>query len=127
MVRASINGIEREFSDGITVRAAAHQLGFEIPDLCHDDRLCAAGACRMCLVEVKGASREVPSCTTALADGMDVETDSKPIEDARKWNLRMLAGNYPADAFTAYPDKPFHKLADASYRSGSATRACLRQ
>jgi len=111
MIRATINGIEAAFDEGITILAAARSLGFEIPTLCNDDRLKPVGACRMCLVEIKGRAHETVSCTTALADGMQVETHSAPIEDARKWNLRMLAGNYPADAFTAFPDKPFHSLA----------------
>ena len=111
MIRAKINGIDGEFAEGITVLAAARELGFSIPTLCSDDRLDPVGACRMCLVEIKGRARETVSCTLALEDGMVVDTHSEPVEDARKWNLRMLAGNYPADAFTAYPDKPFHKLA----------------
>ncbi|MBP6003622.1 MAG: formate dehydrogenase subunit alpha [Pyrinomonadaceae bacterium] len=111
MIRAQINGIDGEFAEGITVLAAARELGFSIPTLCSDDRLDPVGACRMCLVEIKGRARETVSCTLALEDGMVVDTHSEPVEDARKWNLRMLAGNYPADAFTKYPDKPFHKLA----------------
>ena len=111
MVQAIINGIHGEFSDGITVLAAARELGFDIPTLCNDNRLKPVGACRMCLVEIKGRAGETVSCTTLLADGMEVETHSEPVETARKWNLRMLAGNYPADAFAVFPDKPFHKLA----------------
>ena len=111
MIRASINGIKAEFGKGTTVLAAARKLGFDIPTLCNDDRLNPVGACRMCLVEIKGSSKETVSCTTPLADGMEVLTHSEPVEDARKWNLRMLAGNYPADAFASYPEKPFHKLA----------------
>lgn len=111
MIRASINGIKAEFGKGTTVLAAARKLGFDIPTLCNDDRLNPVGACRMCLVEIKGSSKETVSCTTPLADGMEVLTHSELVEDARKWNLRMLAGNYPADAFASYPEKPFHKLA----------------
>ncbi len=111
MIRATIDGVEREFSEGITVLAAAREMGCDIPTLCNDDRLDPVGACRMCLVEIKGRAHEAVSCTTLLADGMDVLTNSEPVESARKWNLRMLAGNYPADAFTKFPDKPFHKLA----------------
>lgn len=112
MIRATINGIQATFDDGITVLAAARMLGFEIPTLCNDDRLKPVGACRMCLVEIKGRAHETVSCTTALAEGMEIDTHSAPIEEARKWNLRMLAGNYPAEAYTAYSDKPFHVLAD---------------
>ena len=111
MIRAKINGIEGEFADGISVLEAARQMVLDIPTLCDDKRLNPVGACRMCLVEIKGLAHEIVSCTTLLADGMEVETHTEPVETARKWNLRMLAGNYPADAFVAYPDKPFHKLA----------------
>lgn len=111
MVRAIINGQQGEFSDGITVLAAAKHIGFDIPTLCNDDRLAPVGACRMCLVEIKGRSSEVVSCRTLLSEGMEVETHGTLTETARVWNLRMLAGKYPADAFEAFPDKPFHKLA----------------
>ncbi|MEQ1643013.1 MAG: formate dehydrogenase subunit alpha [Pyrinomonadaceae bacterium] len=111
MIRAIINGQQGEFAEGVTVLAAAKQLGFDIPTLCNDDRLAPVGACRMCLVEVKGSSNEVVSCKTLLSEGMEVETHGTLTETARTWNLRMLAGNYPAEAFEAFPDKPFHKLA----------------
>ncbi|MEP6946058.1 MAG: formate dehydrogenase subunit alpha, partial [Acidobacteriota bacterium] len=111
MIRASINRVEREFADGITILAAARELGVDIPTLCNDDRLDPVGACRMCLVEIKGRTHEAVSCTTALAEGMEVQTHSDPVEEARTWNLRMLARNYPPDAFTAFPNKPFHKMA----------------
>jgi formate dehydrogenase major subunit len=111
MIRAIINGQQGEFAAGVTVLAAAKQLGFDIPTLCNDDRLAPVGACRMCLVEVKGSSSEVVSCKTLLSEGMEVETHGVVTETARIWNLRMLAGNYPAEAFEAFPDKLFHKLA----------------
>ncbi|HRI02689.1 MAG TPA: formate dehydrogenase subunit alpha [Pyrinomonadaceae bacterium] len=111
MIRAKINGIEGEFAEGASVLEAARQMGSDIPTLCDDKRLDPVGACRMCLVEIKGRANATVSCTTILADGMEIETHTEPIESARKWNLRMLARNYPADAFTKYPDKPFHKLA----------------
>lgn len=111
MIRAIINGQQGEFSDGVTVLAAARQLGFDIPTLCNDDRLDPVGACRMCLVAIRGQSNQAISCKTLLADGMHVETHGVSTETARTWNLRMLAGKYPAVAFNSYPDKPFHKIA----------------
>ena len=111
MIRATINGIAAEFDEGSTVLEAARTLGFDIPTLCHDERLTPVGACRMCLVHIDGQSREAVSCATTIANGMVIETHSEPIEQARNWNLRMLAGNYPADAFEKFPDKPFHKIA----------------
>ena len=111
MVRAKINGVQGEFADGISILNAARQMGVDIPTLCEDARLTSVGACRMCLVDVAGTNRETVSCAAQLADGMEVETHSPAVEDARRWNLRMLAKSYPASAFTAYPEKPFHQLA----------------
>lgn len=113
VVRAKINGIESEFADGTSVLTAARELDIEIPTLCNDERLAPVGACRMCLVDVKGRTNPVVSCTTLLADGMEVDTHSESVETARRWNLRMLARDYPAASFAAYPEKPFHKLAKA--------------
>ncbi|MGD9628757.1 MAG: formate dehydrogenase subunit alpha [Pyrinomonadaceae bacterium] len=110
MIRATINGIDAKFPDGVTVLAAARAAGNEIPTLCSDDRLEPIGACRMCLVDIRGAAHETVSCTSPLRDGMVIETHTDKIEAARKWNLRMLARKYPADAFTRFPEKPFHKI-----------------
>jgi predicted molibdopterin-dependent oxidoreductase YjgC len=63
------------------------------------------------LCSVNGVKNPVASCKTEIADGMTIRTNSAELEEARRMNLLMLAQNYPADAFTAFPDKPFHKLA----------------
>lgn len=111
MIRATINGRPMEFEAGITVLAAARAAGIQIPTLCNDDRLKPVGACRTCIVDIHGSSREAVSCSSLLREGMVIETHSDKLEEARTWNLRMLARDYPADAFTLFPDKPFHKLA----------------
>ncbi|MBX3299683.1 MAG: formate dehydrogenase subunit alpha [Acidobacteria bacterium] len=111
MTRAIINGTPSEFPDGITILEAARRCGADIPTLCADDRLKPAGACRLCLVEVAGSARETAACATVLAEGMTVETHSAATEEARKWNLRMLARSYPRKAFEQFPDKPFHRIA----------------
>ena len=111
IVRAVINGTTREFEAGVSILDAARSAGIEIPTLCHDERLKACGACRMCLVEVDGAAPLVASCMNKLADGMRVETHSPKVEKARRMELRMLARNYPRRAFEDFPEKPFHRLA----------------
>jgi formate dehydrogenase major subunit len=111
MVRATINGNTRDFSDGITVLEAAKQCGAEIPTLCNDDRLTPVGACRLCLVDVEGSVRTNVACATKVWDGMSVTTHSDELEAARRWNLKMLARSYPADAFEKFADKQFHRIA----------------
>ena len=111
MLRATINGETRMFPVGLTILQAARECGYDIPTLCDDQRLAPVGACRMCLVDVQGFNREIASCATPLADGMEIETHSRRLESARRWNLQMLARNYPAAAFEEFPEKHFHQLA----------------
>src|SRR5689334_19948295 len=111
MIRATINGVEREFEGEPTILEAAREMGIDIPTLCHDPRIEAAGSCRLCIVEVEGVGREVASCAAKLSEGARVRTHTARIESARRWNLRMLAADYPMAAFREWPDKPFHKLA----------------
>jgi formate dehydrogenase major subunit len=125
MARIKINGSELEVEDGTSILDAARTAGVDIPTLCHDPRLKPSGSCRLCIVEVKGESRDVASCARKVADGMEVATHTPEIEQARAMNLRMLAREYPLDAYKKYPDKPFHCLAakygltDADFRPGN--------
>jgi formate dehydrogenase major subunit len=110
-IQAKFNGTPREFKEGISILDAARESGIEIPTLCHDERLKPCGACRMCLVEVKGASQLLASCMNKLRDGMEIETHSAKTEESRRMDLRMLARQYPREEFLKYPEKPFHRLA----------------
>lgn len=110
MIRAQINGERFEFPDDITILAAARSAGAELPTLCHDERLEPCGACRLCLVHLKGKTQPVASCQTKLVDGMEIETTTPALEKARRTNLLMLARSYPAGAAAAEPEKPFHRL-----------------
>jgi formate dehydrogenase major subunit len=110
MVRAKINGTEYEFEGLPSVLEAARRAGVDIPTLCHDERLKDVGACRLCLVDIKGQPKPVVSCSTHVAEGMEIETHSQRVDTARRWNLRMLARGYPREAFDKFPDKPFHKI-----------------
>lgn len=111
MITVKINGEPYEFSADVSILEACRKIGIDIPVLCHDDRLKPCGACRMCLVKIKGMSHETVSCTNHIADGMEIETHTSAIEDARRMNLRMLARKYPAKALLDFPEKPFHRLA----------------
>jgi formate dehydrogenase major subunit len=111
MVNVSLNGKSLEFPSGTTVLKAARLAGIEIPTLCDDERLKPCGACRLCMVEVKGVSHPVVSCMSEVTPGMDIQTETKDLREARKMNLRMLAQRYPTESFVNYPAKPFHKLA----------------
>ena len=108
MLRATVNGKSYEFRDNCTILEALRPLGIEVPTLCHDQRLKAAGACRLCVVEVKGWAHPVISCHTPLSEGMEIETQSAELENERKGVLALLAHRYPREAVQQFPDKQFH-------------------
>ena len=72
VVNLKINGIACRAPAGATVLEAAHGAGIAIPTLCYLKELNAIGACRICVVEVKGAKNLVPACVYPIADGMEV-------------------------------------------------------
>lgn len=86
----TIDGVERAGVEGQTVLEVARESGVEIPTLCHLDGLCDVGACRLCVVEVKGSSKLLPSCATAVAEGMEVTTDSERLTAYRRTIIEML-------------------------------------
>lgn len=112
MATAKINGSEIPDITGDTILEAARRLGVDIPTLCHDDRVKSCGACRMCIVSVKGRKQPVASCQTELETGMEVETHSPELESARRMYMKMLAEGQPESAFADGAAKPFGRLAD---------------
>jgi bidirectional [NiFe] hydrogenase diaphorase subunit len=75
---------------GDSVLDVARDNGINIPTLCHLDGLSDVGACRLCLVEVKGISRLLPACCTKAAEGMEVVTNSPRLQRHRRMILQML-------------------------------------
>jgi NADH dehydrogenase/NADH:ubiquinone oxidoreductase subunit G len=69
---------------------AAEMNGVEIPRLCYDRELSPMGACRLCVVEVKGNRLLPASCVTPVTQGMEVETESEAVIEARKTVLELL-------------------------------------
>ncbi|HQU85676.1 MAG TPA: formate dehydrogenase subunit alpha [Pyrinomonadaceae bacterium] len=112
MVKTKINGVEHQFDKETTILEASKSVGIYVPTLCNDKRLKPCGACRLCIVEVKGQDRPVASCMTEIKEGMEIEIHTPELEKAREFNLKMLAHNYPFSAFEQHPDKHFHKLAE---------------
>ena len=109
MLHVVINQTRVELPDGGTVLHALRRVGIHVPALCHDDRIAPIGACRTCLVQVKGSPKLLPACTTQLADGMEIETDTPELEQTRRGILDMLVRHYPARAIRLFPTKPFHR------------------
>ncbi len=68
-----------------------------IPTLCHDPKLPPYGSCYLCVVEVEGLEKLVPSCSSPVAPGMSIHTDSEKIRESRRTALELLLSNHYAD------------------------------
>jgi len=75
---------------GTTVLEAAQDAGIRIPTLCHLEGVYDVGACRLCLVEVAGSNKLLPACTTQIAEGMEVWTDTDRLRKYRRMTLELL-------------------------------------
>jgi len=85
-----INGREMSATGDQTILDVARENGVEIPTLCHLDGLNPIGSCRLCLVEIKGARRLLPACTTGITEGMEIATETETLSKYRKMVLEML-------------------------------------
>src|SRR5579863_10149009 len=73
-----------------TILEVARQNKIFIPRLCELEGLSTVGACRLCLVEVKGSNKLLASCVTAVEEGMDVTTNSDRLKNYRKMITELL-------------------------------------
>ena len=90
MVNLKVNNIPVSVAPGTTVLEAARQAGVQIPTLCYLKDINEIGACRICVVEVKGAKGLVTACVYPVNEGMEVFTNTKKVRDARRGNLELL-------------------------------------
>ena len=97
MPRITVNNIEIEFEEGMTVLQACELAGAEIPRFCYHERLSIAGNCRMCLVEMEKSLKPIASCAMPATDGMKIKTNTKFVEKARKGVMEFLLANHPLD------------------------------
>lgn len=86
----SINGITVSAREDETILTVARQNGISIPTLCHLDGLSERGACRLCIVEIKGSPKLSPACVTLPRQDMEVITHSDRVMDYRRKILELL-------------------------------------
>ncbi len=86
----TIDGKQISAEEGASVLQAASEAGITIPTLCHLEGVYDVGACRLCLIEVKGIPKLLPACTTKVAEGMEVSTDSERLRKYRRMTLELL-------------------------------------
>jgi NADP-reducing hydrogenase subunit HndD len=93
-VNIIINGEKLQVDKNQTIMDAAKNNGINIPAFCYHPRLKTVGACRICVVEVKGARNLVASCSTPVKEGMDIQTHSERVIEARRVVLELLLANH---------------------------------
>lgn len=93
-ITIKINGVEVSAPAGSTILEAARLAHIEIPTLCFLKEINEIGACRICVVEVKGARSLVASCVYPINPGMEVWTNTPKVLDSRKKTLQLLLSNH---------------------------------
>lgn len=93
-VNIKINGMEVCVPEDSTVLDAAHIAGIRIPTLCYLKEINEIGACRMCIVEVKGARNLVAACVHPVTEGMEVVTNTPELIASRKRTLELILSNH---------------------------------
>lgn len=108
-LRFNIDGQDIVCEAGTTILEAARAAGIHIPTLCYFRNLNKLGACRVCVVEVAGAPRLMPSCLTQVKDGMVVRTHSDAVLEARRKTVDLLCQRHRMDCEYC-PDYTFCEL-----------------
>ena len=94
MVNIKINGMDYSVKAGSTILEAAHEVGIDIPTLCYLKDINAIGACRICVVEVKGAKSLVAACVYPVNEGMEIFTHSPKVLKSRKMTLELILSTH---------------------------------
>jgi formate dehydrogenase major subunit len=99
-VSLDIDGVSVTVPEGTSIMRAAATVGRQIPKLCATDTLKAFGSCRLCLVEVEGRKGYPASCTTLVAEGIKVHTESPKLTQLRRGVMELYISDHPLDCVT---------------------------
>jgi iron-only hydrogenase group A len=103
-ISLTIDGTPIAVDEGTTIMEACDQLGIHIPRLCYHPDLSLMGSCRVCIVEVKDMGFYMTSCSQKVWEGMEVQTNSPDIRQARRDIVELLLDNHPRDCQTCERD-----------------------
>jgi len=112
-VSLTVDGAAVSVPQGTSVLRAAALAGIDIPKLCATDMLDAFGSCRLCLVQIEGMKGYPASCTTPVAAGMQVTTQSRKLADIRRGVMELYLSDHPADALSRGFGTEMEKMAAA--------------
>jgi formate dehydrogenase major subunit len=99
-VTVTIDGRAVTVPPGTSVMRAASLAGVQVPKLCATDTLEAFGSCRLCLVEIEGRRGYPASCTTTVAPGMKVRTQTPKLAQLRRGVMELYISDHPLDCLT---------------------------
>ena len=100
MVTLTIDGQSVTVPEGTSIMRAAMEMGTQIPKLCATDMVDAFGSCRLCLVEIEGRPGTPASCTTPVASGIVVKTQTDRLRTIRKGVMELYISDHPLDCLT---------------------------
>ena len=94
MVNITINNIPVTVEDGITIMEACKEAKMPVPSLCYLKGINEIGACRVCVVEIKGVNKLIPACNNVVQEGMDIYTNSPRVREARRTNVELILSQH---------------------------------
>ena len=130
-VNIKINGIDVSAPAGSTILEAAKMANIDIPTLCFLKEINEIGACRICVVEVKGARSLVASCVYPINEGMEIWTNSPKVIESRKKTLKLILSNHNRKCLSCVRSGDCelqklcrdYKIDDESYYDGEKTES----
>ena len=118
-VTFTVDGKKLTAPAGTLLIDACKSAGIEVPAFCYYPGLSLQAACRMCVVRIEKMPKLQTACTTPVAEGMVVTTESPEIAQARKATLQLLLGNHPLDCPVCDAGGEC-ELQDMTFRYGAA-------
>ena len=100
MVTLTIDGFAVTVPEGTSIMRAAAEAGIQVPKLCATDSVEAFGSCRLCLVEIEGRNGTPSSCTTPVAPGLKVHTQTGKLKQLRRGVMELYISDHPLDCLT---------------------------
>ncbi len=99
-VALTIDGLKVTVPAGTSIMRAAAEAGIEIPKLCATDMMKEFGSCRLCLIEIEGRNGTPASCTTPVAEGISVKTQTERLKRIRRGVMELYISDHPLDCLT---------------------------
>ncbi len=100
MVTLTIDGFDVTVPEGTSIMRAAAEIGISVPKLCATDSVDAFGSCRLCLIEIEGRNGTPASCTTPVAPGLKVKTQTGKLKQLRRGVMELYISDHPLDCLT---------------------------